>query len=158
MQVISPAGHTLKHESTSKACTSMPGVCPTGHKYKHAEGVSAAAACQLVAADNKVVAEGWAAVGGHAAVIQQLKEMVLLPLQYPHIFKHMDITPPRGILFHGSPGFTTRHPILMHKLLSGIVNPVVMHAFCIDAAHTAHPVHAADRIDAAHACLKQFMP
>ena len=54
--------------------------------------------------NNNVVLEGWAAVGGHASVIQQLKEMVLLPLQYPEIFKHMGITPPRGILFHGSPG------------------------------------------------------
>lgn len=42
-----------------------------------------------------MVAEGWVAVGGHAAVIQQLKEMVLLPLQYPDVFKHMGITPPR---------------------------------------------------------------
>ena len=54
--------------------------------------------------NNNVVSEGWAAVGGHAAVIQQLKEMVLLPLQYPEVFKHMGITPPRGILFYGSPG------------------------------------------------------
>ena len=48
-----------------------------------------------------MVSEGWAAVGGHAAVIQQLKEMVLLPLQYPEVFKHMGITPPR------SPSITT---------------------------------------------------
>ena len=45
--------------------------------------------------DNNVVSEGWAAVGGHGSVIQQLKEMVLLPLQYPEVFKHMGITPPR---------------------------------------------------------------
>ncbi len=45
--------------------------------------------------EKDVVSEGWAAVGGHASVIQQLKEMVLLPLQYPEVFKHMGITPPR---------------------------------------------------------------
>ena len=45
--------------------------------------------------NNNVVTEGWNSVGGHAAVIQQLKEMVLLPLQYPEIFKHMGVTPPR---------------------------------------------------------------
>ena len=45
--------------------------------------------------ERDVVSEGWAAVGGHASVIQQLKEMVLLPLQYPEVFKHMGITPPR---------------------------------------------------------------
>ena len=44
---------------------------------------------------SNIVTEGWDSVGGHAAVIQQLKEMVLLPLQYPEIFKHMGVTPPR---------------------------------------------------------------
>lgn len=61
--------------------------------------------------NNNVVSEGWAAVGGHAAVIQQLKEMVLLPLQYPEVFRHMGITPPRGILFHGSPGIVHCGPV-----------------------------------------------
>ena len=84
-----------------------------GQKRKHAEEAPAAAPVQAVAADNNVVAEGWGAVGGHAAVIQQLKEMVLLPLQYPHLFKHMGITPPRGILFHGSPGVSTTHKFLL---------------------------------------------
>lgn len=53
------------------------------------------ATLQVIQLDNNVVSEGWAAVGGHAAVIQQLKEMVLAPLQYPEVFKHMAITPPR---------------------------------------------------------------
>ena len=68
--------------------------------------MAAAAAPVPAPADsnNDVISEGWAAVGGHAAVIQQLKEMVLLPLHYPEVFQHMGITPPRGILFHGSPG------------------------------------------------------
>lgn len=48
---------------------------------------------------NDAVSEGWGSVGGHAAVIQQLKEMVLLPLQYPEVFKHMGVTPPRYYLF-----------------------------------------------------------
>ncbi|KAL3131263.1 hypothetical protein ABBQ38_000560 [Trebouxia sp. C0009 RCD-2024] len=82
-----------------------------GQKRKTAEERTSAAVPPPTPADNNnsssnnnVVSEGWAAVGGHAAVIQQLKEMVLLPLQYPEVFKHMSITPPRGILFHGSPG------------------------------------------------------
>lgn len=50
---------------------------------------------QAIKVNNNVVTEGWNSVGGHAAVIQQLKEMVLLPLQYPEIFKHMGVTPPR---------------------------------------------------------------
>lgn len=43
-------------------------------------------------------------VGGLGAHIQQLKEMVSLPLLYPEVFERFNITPPRGVLFHGPPG------------------------------------------------------
>lgn len=43
-------------------------------------------------------------VGGLAGHIDQLKEMVALPLLYPEIFMRFKITPPRGVLFHGPPG------------------------------------------------------
>ncbi|EPS40028.1 hypothetical protein H072_6175 [Dactylellina haptotyla CBS 200.50] len=43
-------------------------------------------------------------VGGLAEHINQLKEMVALPLMYPEIFQNLGITPPRGVLFHGPPG------------------------------------------------------
>ncbi|KAK6540508.1 hypothetical protein TWF694_009298 [Orbilia ellipsospora] len=43
-------------------------------------------------------------VGGLAEHINQLKEMVALPLMYPEIFQSLGITPPRGVLFHGPPG------------------------------------------------------
>jgi SpoVK/Ycf46/Vps4 family AAA+-type ATPase len=46
----------------------------------------------------------FAEVGGLDDRIQQLKEMVMLPLMYPEIFKAKKITPPRGVLFHGPPG------------------------------------------------------
>jgi hypothetical protein len=36
--------------------------------------------------------------------IQQLKEMVSLPLMYPELFQRFNVTPPRGVLFHGPPG------------------------------------------------------
>jgi SpoVK/Ycf46/Vps4 family AAA+-type ATPase len=36
--------------------------------------------------------------------INQLKEMVTLPLLYPEIFQRFNVTPPRGVLFHGPPG------------------------------------------------------
>jgi SpoVK/Ycf46/Vps4 family AAA+-type ATPase len=38
------------------------------------------------------------------ADIQQLKEMVMLPLLYPEVFDKFAITPPRGVLFYGPPG------------------------------------------------------
>ncbi|OMP82323.1 Tat-binding-like protein 7 [Diplodia seriata] len=43
-------------------------------------------------------------VGGLDDHINQLKEMVTLPLLYPEIFQKFKITPPRGVLFHGPPG------------------------------------------------------
>lgn len=43
-------------------------------------------------------------VGGLQNHIDQLKEMVALPLLYPEIFEQYHIVPPRGVLFHGPPG------------------------------------------------------
>lgn len=43
-------------------------------------------------------------VGGLAGHIDQLKEMVQLPLLYPEVFQTFHVTPPRGVLFHGPPG------------------------------------------------------
>ncbi|KAL3233390.1 ATPase histone chaperone YTA7 [Nakaseomyces bracarensis] len=43
-------------------------------------------------------------VGGLDNYIEQLKEMVSLPLLYPEIYQKFNITPPRGVLFHGPPG------------------------------------------------------
>ncbi|KAG7666198.1 YTA7 [[Candida] subhashii] len=43
-------------------------------------------------------------VGGLDNYINQLKEMVALPLLYPELYQNFKITPPRGVLFHGPPG------------------------------------------------------
>lgn len=43
-------------------------------------------------------------VGGLEGHIDQLKEMVQLPLLYPELFTRFHVTPPRGVLFHGPPG------------------------------------------------------
>ena len=43
-------------------------------------------------------------VGGLQGHIDQLKEMVALPLLYPEVFQRFHVTPPRGVLFHGPPG------------------------------------------------------
>lgn len=43
-------------------------------------------------------------VGGLTGHIDQLKEMVQLPLLYPELYLQFKITPPRGVLFHGPPG------------------------------------------------------
>ena len=46
----------------------------------------------------------FSAVGGLDEYINQLKEMVALPLLYTEIYQKFNIVPPRGVLFHGPPG------------------------------------------------------
>jgi SpoVK/Ycf46/Vps4 family AAA+-type ATPase len=58
-------------------------------------------------------------VGGLQGHIDQLKEMVSLPLLYPEIFQRFKITPPRGVLFHGPPG---TGKTLMARALSNSVS------------------------------------
>jgi SpoVK/Ycf46/Vps4 family AAA+-type ATPase len=43
-------------------------------------------------------------IGGLQGHIEQLKEMVQMPLLYPELFLKFHVTPPRGVLFHGPPG------------------------------------------------------
>jgi len=43
-------------------------------------------------------------IGGLEGHIDQLKEMVQMPLLYPELFQKFHVTPPRGVLFHGPPG------------------------------------------------------
>ena len=43
-------------------------------------------------------------VGGIGDTIQQLREMVELPLRYPELFTRLGVDPPRGVLLHGPPG------------------------------------------------------
>jgi transitional endoplasmic reticulum ATPase len=43
-------------------------------------------------------------LGGIGATIDQLREMVELPLRYPEIFERLGVDPPRGVLLHGPPG------------------------------------------------------
>jgi hypothetical protein len=67
-------------------------------------------------------------IGGLEGHIDQLKEMVQMPLLYPELFLKFHVTPPRGVLFHGPPGklilrflfpltFTSVHPSNVHQVL-----------------------------------------
>ncbi|KAL8738612.1 MAG: hypothetical protein Q9181_000608 [Wetmoreana brouardii] len=57
-------------------------------------------------------------VGGLQGHIDQLKEMVSLPLLYPEVFQRFHVTPPRGVLFHGPPG--TGKTLLARALASSV--------------------------------------
>lgn len=65
--------------------------------------------------DTNVTFEG---VGGLEDHINQLKEMVSLPLLYPEVFQQFHVTPPRGVLFHGPPG--TGKTLLARALASSV--------------------------------------
>ena len=43
-------------------------------------------------------------IGGMAQTIDQLREMVELPLRYPELFQRLGVDPPKGVLLHGPPG------------------------------------------------------
>ncbi|KAK1831769.1 hypothetical protein QBC39DRAFT_258121 [Podospora conica] len=57
-------------------------------------------------------------VGGLQGHVEQLKEMVQLPLLYPELFSRFNVTPPRGVLFHGPPG--TGKTLLARALANSI--------------------------------------
>ena len=47
---------------------------------------------------------GYPNVAGLSEQVARIREMVELPIQQPDIFRHLGLTPPRGVLFTGPPG------------------------------------------------------
>jgi transitional endoplasmic reticulum ATPase len=43
-------------------------------------------------------------IGGLGSTIDQVREMVELPLRYPELFRRLGVDPPKGVLLHGPPG------------------------------------------------------
>ena len=43
-------------------------------------------------------------IGGMGQTIDQLREMVELPLRYPELFQRLGVDPPKGLLLYGPPG------------------------------------------------------
>ncbi len=48
--------------------------------------------------------ENWQNIGGLAKEIQEVKEVIELPLKSPELFEKVGIKPPKGILLYGHPG------------------------------------------------------
>lgn len=48
--------------------------------------------------------ETWKDIGGLGKVIQEIKEVIELPLTKPELFEKVGIKPPKGILLYGPPG------------------------------------------------------
>jgi proteasome regulatory subunit len=47
---------------------------------------------------------GWGDIGGLDNQVEEIQEVVELPLKKPELFKKIGITPPKGILLYGPPG------------------------------------------------------
>ncbi len=43
-------------------------------------------------------------IGGLGSAIEQVREMVELPLRHPELFQRLGIDPPKGVILHGPPG------------------------------------------------------
>src|SRR5690606_15525221 len=43
-------------------------------------------------------------IGGIGDTIDQVREMIELPLKHPELFQRLGIDPPKGVLLHGPPG------------------------------------------------------
>ena len=48
-------------------------------------------------------------VGGLGKQIKLIRELVQLPLKYPQVYRHLGISPPRGIILYGPPGSGKTH-------------------------------------------------
>lgn len=48
--------------------------------------------------------ESWKEIGGLKEAIEDLKEVIELPLKRPKLFEKVGITPPKGVLLYGPPG------------------------------------------------------
>jgi transitional endoplasmic reticulum ATPase len=48
-------------------------------------------------------------IGGLSAQIRAIRELVQLPLRHPEVYRHLGITPPRGVILYGPPGSGKTH-------------------------------------------------
>lgn len=68
----------------------------------------------LVTESTKIIFEGlpeqqqtvidFSKIGGLDEIINKLREIIQIPLQFPEVLKRFDIKPPKGLLLHGPPG------------------------------------------------------
>ncbi|PGG99412.1 hypothetical protein AJ79_08528 [Helicocarpus griseus UAMH5409] len=106
---VPPAGQAFGTDAA------VPGLSGTPANFGKVKDKQALADSDPLGIDPNV---NFDSVGGLQGHIDQLKEMVALPLMYPEIFQRFHIVPPRGVLFHGPPG--TGKTLLARALASSV--------------------------------------
>lgn len=103
----------ISTDSRSNDSSDNEEMCRKNNKYSKNPKGQHSKNDQLKSGGNNVIPIGpdtldpginFSSVGGLDSHVQCLKEMILLPMIYPEIFKKFQIQPPRGVLFHGPPG------------------------------------------------------
>ncbi|KAL1965961.1 hypothetical protein VTN77DRAFT_4901 [Rasamsonia byssochlamydoides] len=112
---LGPGGVGLTSAQTHGADAAAPGLSGTPANFGRIKDKQALADSDPLGIDPNV---NFDSVGGLQGHIDQLKEMVLLPLLYPEIFQRFHIIPPRGVLFHGPPG--TGKTLMARALASSV--------------------------------------
>jgi len=110
-----PAGFGLFPPAQAHSADAMQGPSGTPANLGRIKDKQALADADPLGVDQNV---NFDSVGGLQDHIDQLKEMVALPLLYPEIFQRFHVTPPRGVLFHGPPG--TGKTLLARALASSV--------------------------------------
>lgn len=108
-------GIGLPPAQTHNADAAAPGLSGTPANFGKVKDKQALADADPLGIDPNV---NFDSVGGLQGHIDQLKEMVALPLLYPEIFQRFHIVPPRGVLFHGPPG--TGKTLMARALASSV--------------------------------------
>lgn len=108
-------GIALPPAQAHNADAAAPGLSGTPANFGKVKDKQALADADPLGIDPNV---NFDSVGGLQGHIDQLKEMVALPLLYPEIFQRFHIVPPRGVLFHGPPG--TGKTLMARALASSV--------------------------------------
>jgi ribosome biogenesis ATPase len=91
--------------ATPKAKKPEPAAAPTASKRRRDGGESASKRRKAEPADRSPPTHvSLADLGGLDDVVQELGDLVILPMTRPQVYLSSNVQPPRGVLLHGPPG------------------------------------------------------
>lgn len=90
--------------SSSNVCRSKPPKSPHSKNEKVKMGGGGSMKFAPIKPEMLDTSVRFNSIGGLHGHVQCLKEMIVLPMLYPEVFRQFQIKLPRGVLFHGPPG------------------------------------------------------